>query len=205
MTKETAIVTQISIVKKESGHFILHFKVEGEEYLRNFYLHEAELLDILTEKKFLPFYADGYDLLQVTGHHLRFVNMEDPNRRLWVPFRDVELFPQLRLALALEAEVKMDLLPAFLDSLKMREPNVYETIADNALEITKMEGIEPFLASVRLLAKNSSRGQDDPVTLTFMKDYGPSDLYWVIARNKKQVMNGGVIYDENRSTWGIHT
>jgi hypothetical protein len=99
----------------------------------------------------------------------------------------------------------MDLLPAFLDSLDKATPNVSETIVDDALEITQLEGITPFLERVRSIAQNSSSGKDDPVRLVFMKDHEPKSLYWAISRNNNLIMNGGIIYDRNTEKWGIHT
>jgi hypothetical protein len=204
-TKDETVVTDMFIIKRDNGYFVIYFKIEGENYLHNFFLNEAEVLDIINNDKFAPFYSDGYDLLQVTGRMLRFVNLEDYKRRLWIPFRDTELRIELKKALALETDVEMDLFEAYKNSLEQSKPNVYETIVDNALEITQLEGITPFLDHVRQIAQNSSKGQDDPVTLSFMKDYGAKDLYWVIARNNNRIMNGGIIYDDNRNTWGIHT
>jgi len=198
-------VTAISIRKNSNGSFRLKFERDDKDTWDDFYFQEVEIRHIIECRDFFPFYVDCYTILQFTGTYLRIIELNQNNSEIWIPFRRTELEPKLKEALALEPDVDLDLLPAYLDSKVKTEPCVNENIGDDALEITQLEGIAPYLERVRQIARNSSKGIDDPVKLGFFKDFESKSLYWAISRNNNLIMNGGVIYDKNRNDWGIHT
>jgi hypothetical protein len=194
-----------SITKQNSTNFRILYKEKGQPYYQDFYISQAELLHMLNEKGFCPFYCDNYHLLQFTGTSLRFVDISENCKQIYIPFREKELFVEFNKVLNLDPEIELDLLPAFLDSLEKAKPNVNETIVDQAKETCELEGILPYLDRVRQIAKNSSGGYDDAIDLYFMKDIAPRSLYWVISRDGKQLMNGGIIWHSESCSWEIHT
>ena len=198
-------VNRFEVRRTSNDSFEFIYQFTEEDHSHNFYLSESEVKDILYHKDFRPFYADCSTLVQFTGRTFRIINLNDVPKETYIHFREEELFPFLREVLLMPPETKMDMFQPYQNSLEMAVPKVDETIVDEAKEICALEAIFPFLERVRLIAKNSSKGCDDPVKLTFMKDHAPMSLYWVISRNNNLIMNGGVIYDSNRETWGIHT
>ena len=206
MATETSeiLLDHISVRKNKNGHYCLEFKLTEEQYSRDFYFTAKEFEHLVENKDFWPFYNDGYNLCQNMGTHLRFIRIEREIKDLWLPFRSTELIPVLKEALKVEAEVKIDLLPAFIDSKEKAKPIVHETIMNDALPITLLEGIQPYLDRVREVAKNSSKGQDDPVKLTWFSDSCPKSLYFTIFPGRG-IREGGVIFHEHSNSWGIHT
>jgi hypothetical protein len=198
-------INRFEVTKNSNGNFKFLYAFEGDQYTHDFYLSESEVRDILYHKDFCPFYVDGFTLVQFTGRTFRIINLNDNPKETYIHFREEELFPFLREVLNMPLETMMDMFKPYQDSLKRAIPKVNETITDDAKEICKLRGISDYLERVRSIAKNSSNGCDDPVELTFMHDHAPKDLYWVISRNNNRIINGGIIYDSNRKTWGIHT
>jgi hypothetical protein len=194
-----------TVTKQNSSNYRILYKEKDQPYYQDFYISKPELLHMLNEKEFSPFYCDNYHLLQFTGTSLRFVELSENCKQIYIPFREKELFPKFNEVMALDQEIELDLLPAFLDSLEKAKPNVNETILDQAKEICELEGISPYLERVRQIANNSSGGFDDAIELYFMKDIAPRSLYWVISRDSKQLMNGGIIFHSENCSWGIHT
>jgi len=196
----------ISLKRNSNDHIQLKYHLSSEEYYQDIYLTRDEIEDILTNRKFFPYYSEGYHLFQFTGTNLHFVDIGERKREVFIPFRRQEFEPMLRKALDSEPDQVIDLLPAFLDSVEKARPCVNETIYEQALDISKIEGISDYMDRVRQIAKNSSGGFDDPVELGFYKDYGPKDLYWNITQSPGgRIMNGGIIFNESSGTWGIHT
>ena len=206
MSGKTVEVEAISILRRESGHFRLRYKVKDEKdyYSHEFYLLPSEMKHILNNPGFWPYFADCYSLLQVTETALHFANVESPDH-IYIHFRDKELFPEFTKVLDYPINQELDLMPAYLDSIKKAQPNVHETITDQAMEITKLEGIKYYMDRVRDIANNRSAGVDDPIQLTFFDDFAPKSLYWTITREDKLCMNGGIIWHEHSNEWGIHT
>lgn len=205
MTDFPRIINRFEVSKTSNDNYKFTYAFSDEDYSHNFYLSEPEVKDILYHKDFRPFYADCSTLVQFTGRTFRIINLNDTPKETYIHFREEELFPFLREALNMPPETMMDMFKPYQDSLERAIPKVNETITDDAKEICELEGISFYLDRVRQIAKNSSKGCDDPVELTFMHDRAPKDLYWVISRNNNRIMNGGIIYDNSRETWGIHT
>ena len=197
-------VLKLSIKRRSEISFRLTYQTEYNKYPIDFYMDKEVIEDILRKKRFCPFYSDCFILLQYTERNLRFINIETKEKELFIPFRNAEFYPQLNIALSLEEDQELDLIPAYLNSLEMAKPNVEVIVTENATEIYKLEGLKACIERVKEIANNRSTGQDDPVKLTFSKDYAPHDLYWTITNNGKFYMNGGIIFHGN-GEWGIHT
>ena len=190
--------------KRGSNCIQLHYAFEGIEFGGSHYLFPCEIEHILNEKQFSPFYVDGMHLLQFTGSSIRIIDLgESKHTEQYLPFRTKEFFEQLELALKLEENDKLDLMPAYLKSLEMAKPDI-EIVFE---ETKNLPGIEGFIARVITIGGNCSNGADDRVSVRFYKDSAPKSLYWEVYHygKKRCVYNGGIIWHESQESWGIHT
>ena len=200
---ESDVLVEAISIERRKDVFVLHYKLTKEKWDNTFYFTQKEFEHLARNEDFWPFYADGYNLCQFTGSHLRFGRLDGERKELWLPFRNKELIPELKNALNMEVGTEKDLLNAFFYSRDKAIPSVHETIDEKALPITQLEGIEPYLERVRNIAKNSSKGVDDPVELNFYAD-GYRSLYFTITPGRG-MRNGGINWHESSNEWSINT
>lgn len=181
------------------------YKPKDSEYGKSFYLNVFEIIDILHNIDFSPYYDDLCYLIQFRASHIHIMDISDNTlKRYEINFRLVDLKPFLDTFIK-DKSNELDLTEQYFESIKKAVPLVNEEISQEAQEIVNLEGITPYIDRVRNLAKQRSNGQDDPVKLSFMKD-GSKNLYFAIMRNNSSLlMNGGIIYDERTCDWSIHT
>lgn len=178
-----------------------------------FTLMVEEARFLLSNPAYLPWFDDGNRAIRVTGEGIFIIPtyraIDGEAETVRISMRHQEFFPILESALAIPEGTSIEFVNEIRRSAKMAVPKFDECWDDASTEILRnnREKITRCVDRVRAIAKNSSAGQDDPMTASFYKD-GPRDLYWcIVNKNGKRVMNGGIIFhgDDETGEYSIHT
>ena len=231
MNTETVIDTRNVIsasIRNNQGKFLdfyFSFRIPEEqipEYRKDmanrdisnhrFIITQDEARFLFSGASFGPWFDDGMRAIRFTDTGIQviptfYAQQQDDYCRFQVVIRWTELMPLIKQALELPIDVSIEFAEIIRKSADIAKPLVKEVLDSDACAVVfdnENNGINEMLERVRNIARNSSRGQDDPIKVAFYKDSERS-LYWNITREGNRVMNGGIIWHESSNSYSIHT
>jgi hypothetical protein len=204
-------------IRNNQGKFLnfdFHYTQGTEKSVLFFTLMVEEVRFLLNNPAFLPWFDDGNRCIRVVGDGIyiaptyRAIDGGDA-RTVRIVMRHKELFPILEAALKIPEGTSIEFSKEIRRSAEMAIPLMVENWSSDARKILQFnhDKIHSCVEQVKIIARNSSNGQDDRITVSFFKD-GDRSLYWNIINDEgRRVMNGGIIWhgDDEKGEYSIHT